>query len=97
METMDINELRTGKVDGGFTDPNLKRNPPKKREVREIDPVKELGLKSQAELDRENPDMRVAEDKIYDDFDAMIERKKKRLQILKICMSKAKEMSLMKI
>ena len=77
METMDINELRTGKVDGGFTDPNLKRNPPKKREVREIDPVKELGLKSQAELDRENPDMRVAEDKIYDDFDAMIERKKK--------------------
>lgn len=78
---MDINELKTGrKIDtngfDGVVDPNLQRKPPQKKEVREIDPVKEFGLKSQAELDREDPEKRVPEDKIYDDFDKMIERKR---------------------
>ena len=65
-------------------DPNLQKNPPKKQAghapQRKIDPVKEYGLKSQDELDRENPDLRVPEDKIYDDLDKMVERENQKFE-----------------
>lgn len=82
--SINIDDLANGNfADNGFdeVDPNLAKNPPKgnrrplRGSVREIDPVKEYGMKSQKELDIEDDDKRVPEDKIFDDFDKMLERK----------------------
>lgn len=83
---MNIDDLKQGSIDENgaknikptvIENPNLKSKAPQKREQREIDPAKEFGLKSTRQLDQEDPDKRVYEDKIFDDIDRTIDRKRK--------------------
>lgn len=79
---MEIKDLRNDNYDASnyeIENPNLVRNPPKKsapakREFREIDPVKELGLKTKPEADKEKNKSAV-DGKAYSDMDKAIERR----------------------
>lgn len=75
-----IEQLR-GMQSENIPNPNLRRGRVSKTNkptgtVKPVDPSELLGLKSQAQMDRENPEFAPREEKVFGDMDAAIERKK---------------------